>query len=271
MVSNTLTKKADFDSTNGRNPSGAFVTASDGKLYAMTQTSIIEYDVATNTLLKKASLDIFTGFTAYGDLVEGVPGKLFGMTLGGGTSNWMGTVIEFDFINDVLTKILDLDGVTGGHPYGSFIKASDGKLYGMTADGGSYNQGTVVSYDPISNTFNKEADFDGIAGGSPGYGKFLEIDTTTSVATAIITNDNVAVSIAEGNIVNVRFINMKPGDYAAKLYNVLGQNVFTAIVHHTGGTALHKLDTQDVLKTKGIYLISLSDGSASLTKTILSE
>jgi hypothetical protein len=140
----------------------------------------------------------------------------------------------------------------------------------MTSTGGNYNKGTVVSYDPISNAFNKEADFDGIAGSSPGHGKFLEIDTTTSVATTVLTNDNVTVSIAEGNILNVRFINMKPGDYVAKMYNILGQNVFTATIHHTGGTALHKLDTQDVLVTKGIYLISVEKGSSCLTKKILS-
>jgi uncharacterized repeat protein (TIGR03803 family) len=271
MVLNTLTKKADFDSSNGQNPHGAFMEASNGKLYAMTQTSIIEYDVATNTLLKKASLNIFTGVTAYGDLVEGIPGKLFGITFAGGNSNWMGTVVEFDFINDTLTKITNLDGITGGHPYGSFIKASDGKLYGMTSTGGSYNGGTIVSYDPISNIFTKEADFDGVAGSSPGLGKFLEIDTTTGVSSTDLANNNVAVSVADGKVVNLNFINMRPGEYAIGLYNILGQTVFTTKIHHAGGTVLHKLNAQDVLKTKGIYVISVSNESSCLTKAILSE
>ena len=40
------------------------------------------------------------------------------------------------------------------------MQASDGKLYGMTSQGGSSGYGVIFSFDPSSSTYTKLKDFD---------------------------------------------------------------------------------------------------------------
>ena len=48
------------------------------------------------------------------------------------------------------------------------MQASDGKIYGMTSEGGSsYGYGVIFSFDPSSSTYKKIFDFDGTNGGNP--------------------------------------------------------------------------------------------------------
>jgi uncharacterized repeat protein (TIGR03803 family) len=56
------------------------------------------------------------------------------------------------------------------HPSGSLVQAANGKLYGMTADGGSSGYGVIFSFDPSSSTYTKLMDFIGVNGTSPHGG-----------------------------------------------------------------------------------------------------
>ena len=60
----TYTKLKDFDSTNGRNPGGSLIQASDGKLYGMTQFGgskdsgiIFSFDPSSSTYAKLKDFD----------------------------------------------------------------------------------------------------------------------------------------------------------------------------------------------------------------------
>ena len=53
------------------------------------------------------------------------------------------------------------------HLQGSLMLASDGKLYGMTSEGGSGNVGVIFSFDPSASTYTKLKDFDNTDGASP--------------------------------------------------------------------------------------------------------
>src|SRR5687768_477969 len=56
------------------------------------------------------------------------------------------------------------------------MQASDGKLYGMTNNGGSSNLGVIFSFDPSSSTFTKLKDYNGINGANPSFGSaFIEV------------------------------------------------------------------------------------------------
>src|SRR6185503_16264186 len=72
----------------------------------------------------------------------------------------------------------------GANPSGSLIQLSDGKLYGMTPQGGSIGSGVIFSFDPVPGTYIKLKDFDNTDGGFPsgsltvdGDGKLFGITT----------------------------------------------------------------------------------------------
>jgi uncharacterized repeat protein (TIGR03803 family) len=180
FVTNTLTKKADFDAINGAQPISSFLKASNGKLYVLAATggtnnagAIVEYDIATNTLTKKADFGGADGIQPYGSLIQASNGKLYGMTSAGGSNN-AGTLVEYDIVTNTLTKRADFGGTNGRTPYGSLIQASNGKLYGMTLQGGSNDEGAVVEYDIATSTLTKRADFSlATTGGNP-VGSFIQ-------------------------------------------------------------------------------------------------
>ena len=64
---------------------------------------------------------------------------------------------------------------SGSHPHNDLCLASDGKLYGMTYDGGLYNKGVIFSFDVATNIYTKLFDFDGISGANPP-GKLVQAD-----------------------------------------------------------------------------------------------
>ncbi len=107
-------------------------------------------------------------------------GKFYGMTRNGGISvlsdkSGYGVIFEFDPVTNIYTKKIDFDGLNKGrNPESSLIKASNGKLYGLTAFGGLYDKGTLFEYDPLTNTFVKKIDFDSINNGSHPYGALIE-------------------------------------------------------------------------------------------------
>ena len=74
---------------------------------------------------------------------------------------------SFDPSSSTYTKLKEFDGTNGASPYGSLIQASDGKLYGMTSQGGSNGYGVIFSFDPSSSTYTKLKDFDYTNGASP--------------------------------------------------------------------------------------------------------
>ena len=139
--SSTYTKLKDFDNTNGANPYGSLMQASDGKLYGMTYQGgssgdgvIFSFDPSSSTYTKLKDFDGTNGANPYGSLMQASDGKLYGMTTSGG-SNGAGVIFSFDPSSSTYTKLKDFDDTNGANPYGSLMQASDGKLYGMTSVG----------------------------------------------------------------------------------------------------------------------------------------
>jgi uncharacterized repeat protein (TIGR03803 family) len=178
-ASSTYTKVKDFDNTNGRNPYGSLMQASDGKLYGMTSQGgsngygvIFSFDPASSTYTKVKDFDNTNGRNPYGSLMQASDGKLYGMTYQGGSSSY-GVIFSFDPASSTYTKVKDFDNTNGGYPYGSLMQASDGKLYGMTLQGGSSGYGVIFSFDPASSTYTKVKDFDNTNGRNP-YGSLMQ-------------------------------------------------------------------------------------------------
>jgi uncharacterized repeat protein (TIGR03803 family) len=218
---NVYTKKFDFSSANGANPKGSLIQASNGKLYGMTSQGgtggagvLFEYDAGANVYTKKFDFSSADGAYPYGSLLQASNGKLYGMTSNGGI-NFGGVLFEYDAATDVYTKKVDFEfanfGVNGGVPFGSLLQASNGKLYGMTYDGGASGLGVLFEYDPNSNVYVKKFDFSGSTGNRPRYGNLIEVNLSTTcisstIPTLATTNSSICIgsssslSISSGSL-----------------------------------------------------------------------
>ncbi len=169
-ITNVYTKKFDFDSLSGSNPTGSLIQANDGNLYGMTSGGgaykfgvIFKYNFATNTYTKLIDLTISTGSKPYSSLLQASDGNLYGMTTDGISVG--GGLFKYNIQTNTFTNIKSFTGTTDGvKPFGDLIEANDGNLYGMTSLGGGGNQakGVIFQYNYTTNTFTKKFVFDDI-------------------------------------------------------------------------------------------------------------
>ncbi|HRY97934.1 MAG TPA: hypothetical protein P5550_02655 [Bacteroidales bacterium] len=170
----TFSKLLDLSSTTGDTPVGGLVQGNDGKLYGLAykggyygKGTLHRVDPATGQLNVRVSFSGTNGAHPSGRLVQAGNGKFYGLTGAGGTYGY-GTLFVYDEQASTFTKLMDFDGTSKGRqPLGSLIQASNGKLYGLTYQGGQYSVGVLFSYDPVAGTFTKLYDFTGanISGG----------------------------------------------------------------------------------------------------------
>lgn len=174
---NTYTKKIDFNGTaNGANPYGRLMVTSTGKVFGVTsqggasnQGIVFEYSPSTNTLTKRADFSSSKGANPFDGLVEGNNNLLYGVAAVNGS------LFEFNPSTNALTKKVDFNLSSpdnGTFPYGTLVKSANGKLYGMTSSGGSFNHGVLFEYDVSTNTFSKKINLEEPNGSSP-YGSLM--------------------------------------------------------------------------------------------------
>lgn len=164
-----------FDGPNGRSPYGSLVLATDGKMYGMTQFGGTDgfgvlFSITpnqTSSYVKRAEFKWSNGAWPNSTLVQ-AGSKLYGMTESGGANNF-GVVFSFDPASSTLSNVSDFSEANGRSPYGSLMKASDNKLYGMTFRGGTYDKGVLFSFDPATpvSPLKKLVDFNGTNGLNP--------------------------------------------------------------------------------------------------------
>jgi uncharacterized repeat protein (TIGR03803 family) len=174
-----------FDPETGMSASaaeGSLIQASNGKLYGVTQSGatnydgeLFEYDLQTNTYSVKVEFEQASkGKTPIGSLTEATNGKLYGVTFEGG-ANGLGVLYEYDPQNNIFAKLKDFDGINyGATPYDGVIQASNGKLYGMTREGGISSLGIIYQYDINTNVLSKIQDFAGIVTGACPQGQLFQ-------------------------------------------------------------------------------------------------
>jgi uncharacterized repeat protein (TIGR03803 family) len=169
--STTYKKLKNLDYYSG-NPFHSLIQAGDGKLYGMIAYGgssgigvIFSFNISSSTFSTVKDFEYPEGSTPKG-LMQASDGKLYGMTLNGGSSG-TGVVFSFDPSSATFKKLKDLSSTNGSNPYGSLIQASDGKLYGMAAYGGSKNIGVIFSYDFSTSSYIKLKDFENTGGASP--------------------------------------------------------------------------------------------------------
>lgn len=263
-IAKIFAKKIDFDGLNGQKPYGNLIEASNGKLYGMTLNGgtnnfgvLFEYDKSSGVLTKKIDFDgANNGKLPYASLVKGTQNKIYGMTSAGGISDF-GVLFEFDIATNQYRKITDFDGALNGkNPLGSLTLSSNGKLYGMTSDGGSYNSGTLFEYNPANQTFTKKMDFTELNGKKPFYGQLTEI-----------TNNSLGIDATQ---ISEKEILFYPNPVTEKLFLV--KNDFISYeIYNTAGQKLMAKSENNVssidmsLLTKGVYILKLKSKSGKIS------
>jgi uncharacterized repeat protein (TIGR03803 family) len=216
LATSAYTKKLDFIGANGAYPGASLTKASNNKLYGMAAYGgvndagvLFEYDPATSTYAKKLDFEkpnVSTlGGSPTGSLTLAGNGKLYGMTSYGGPNGY-GVLFEYDPATSTYTNKFNFNSTTGSYPFGSLNLASNGKMYGMTNQGGANSFGVLFEYDPATSTYSKKLDFNNTtnganpkgnltqagngklygmtnAGGTSGTGVLFEYDPATSTYT----------------------------------------------------------------------------------------
>lgn len=161
-TSNSLLKMVDF--TDGGSI-GGLLNASNGKLYGTIQNgglygrgTLFEYDPTTTIYTIKKEFGYTDGAGLMCNLIETSNGILCGMSNAGGTSN-LGTIFQYDILLDNLITQFSFSAADGKLPFGSLIKATNGKLYAMTNEGGELNVGVLFQFDPLTSNYIKKLDF----------------------------------------------------------------------------------------------------------------
>lgn len=167
IATNTLEKKFEFNSGSSGSSLGlSLMLASNGNLYGLTRFGglnnrgvLYEYNISTETFIKKIDLTTELGSTPSGRLLEVTSNKLYGFTNTGGANN-DGVMFEFDIATNTYTKKFDFEySSSGRNPKGTFVKASNGKLYATAQYGGLGTAGTLFEYDTQTNGIQKKLDF----------------------------------------------------------------------------------------------------------------
>jgi uncharacterized repeat protein (TIGR03803 family) len=146
----------------------------NNKLYCMLAKGgvldggmIMEYDPANNTYLKKANLaDIGFEGEADNSLII-LNNKMYAANAD--------KLLEFNPATSALTLEHQFVNATGITPIGN-LTAFNNKLYGITREGGTNNEGVIYEYDPATNIYTKKKDLSEAVTGTFFHSSFSVYD-----------------------------------------------------------------------------------------------
>lgn len=94
--------------------------------------------------------------------------QMWGITQAGGLDN-NGVIFSTNASGDNFINRYQFNNIqnSGAYPQETELTEFNGKLYGMTSQGGEANKGVIFEWDPITNSYTKKIDFIGVNGGSP--------------------------------------------------------------------------------------------------------
>jgi uncharacterized repeat protein (TIGR03803 family) len=176
-VNSQYTSLYNLMGSNGKYGAGA-VTVYNNKIWGFTQQqaaygegSLFSYDLATNTFLTKISLGGGEMTYPTGALMY-YNNKLYGScSIGGIFANNFGSggIYSYDLASDTYeTKINLVDTIGKFYDQGGFTLLND-KFYATTSYGGNNDEGSLLEYNPVTNTVIKRHNFEEATGNRP-YG-----------------------------------------------------------------------------------------------------
>ncbi|HRI78393.1 MAG TPA: T9SS type A sorting domain-containing protein [Cyclobacteriaceae bacterium] len=170
----------DFQGSDGSQPAGKLMMASNGFLYGMTQYGGISDkgvifrvspDGSGFQILKHLSDP--TGMYPEGTLVEPTPGTLIGaIQKGGYATGGFGVIFSIKLDGSNYTLLHVFNESDGGGPVGKLLQLSDG-LYGMTRFGGANHVGTIFKVQSDGSGFATLFSFDLTTTGFMPFGDLI--------------------------------------------------------------------------------------------------
>jgi uncharacterized repeat protein (TIGR03803 family) len=150
--SGTLTRLHSFHGTDGTNPFGALLQATDGNFYGTTCCAGAGFGTVFKMSPSGQVRTLYKfhngadGGNSNAGLLQATDGTLYGTTVNGGTgkcSDGCGVIFKIT-IGGKRTTFHTFEGSDGWRPYG-LIQATDKNIYGITSSGGANGYGTVFT------------------------------------------------------------------------------------------------------------------------------
>lgn len=155
----TFTTLVSLNGTDdGELPVGGLVQATNGAFYGTTNAGGLGCGTVFKITPRGALTSLYSfcsrpngadGANPSAGLAQGTDGNFYGITSGDTTSVICGSVIcgtAFDItIAGTLTTLHSFGFIDGETPAGALMQATNGRFYGTTLEGGTFNSGTVFS------------------------------------------------------------------------------------------------------------------------------
>ncbi len=150
-----LTTLYSFSGSDGANPHGGVIQATDGNFYGTTTNGGSHGGGTAFKLTPGGTLTTLYNFCAaflcsdgnapYAALIQATDGNFYGTNYLGGPGLSTGTIFKLT-PQGVLTTLYGFSGSDGANPYDALVQASDGNFYGTTY--GAYGAGTIFKITP---------------------------------------------------------------------------------------------------------------------------
>jgi uncharacterized repeat protein (TIGR03803 family) len=143
------TKLHDCAEETGVAPTGQLVEGEDGTLYGTMSSGGTHLDGVIYKITKDGNYTVLHQVNdnfPTGDLVLASDGKLYGTSTNGGQKLY-GSIFRINTNGTGYQVIHHFTKTNGAYPKGGLVQADDGKLYGVTLEGGADDSGTIFRID----------------------------------------------------------------------------------------------------------------------------
>jgi uncharacterized repeat protein (TIGR03803 family) len=171
-LTETCTRIHGYSSSYSTLSDNTLLVGANHKMYGMAAISekngngsLFEFDPDSDTILYKFEFNYaINGDSPLGPLFDGKDGKLYGVTISGGEKN-MGVVFVWDILTKTIIKKQDFKGAeNGANPSGGLVRGINGRFYGLTHSGGTFNKGVIYEWNPVTNILIKKIDLNDTLG-----------------------------------------------------------------------------------------------------------
>jgi uncharacterized repeat protein (TIGR03803 family) len=247
--SGSLTTLHSFARTDGEQPYGTLIQATNGNFYGTTSLGGANGNGTVFKITSSGALTTLYNFCAQSNcadggspiagLVQATDGNLYGETDGGG-SDLFGTIFKIT-PTGTLTTLHSFDAIDGEVPEAALVQGSDGNFYGTTSRGGGNNGGTAFKITPagtLTTLYNFCTQYPSCSDGQNPVASLVQ-DTngvfygTTELGGADAAGTIFSLSVGLGPFVETRPTSGKVG----KAVKILGTNLTGSTSVTFNGTA----------------------------------